>query len=375
MSPRELRQRSAKIAKTEGSTDAATAGEGGAAADTPMDTTADGAAADAAPEEVEEEEDTTGPGKMDVLKCLMGLYDSTSAITGEDDNGQETNQIMVDCLEFLNDMLTKPDDVRQSLAEDFYDNQGILILLLCLKQYYTQSRFFVQTMLGVINEISAFDDRCHEFINKFNAVTVILTAATYHRSTFQADKETKSSGGDVEETKAAEDGAGEGGGDAAAATAEGGEAAASAAAKTPTKKKKRKTTKKNMYEDPENYHGELLQKYAIMFLVNLTLNEDEDIYLQACTEACVDFVKETMTTYFDKLPIQSTCTMYFSELSRIEGDDNVMKNMLLDKNIDQMLRDAFHLFRGATNVPGNRKKDPYGEEKALAQEALRRLYK
>ena len=67
--------------------------------------------------------------------------------------------------------------------------------------------------------------------------------------------------------------------------------------------------------------------------------------------------------------------MYFSELSRIEGDDNVMKNMLLDKNIDQMLRDAFHLFRGATNVPGNRKKDPYGEEKALAQEALRRLYK
>ena len=100
------------------------------------------------------------------------------------------------------------------------------------------------------------------------------------------------------------------------------------------------------------------------------LNMNEESTDAVIGDDCVDYCLKVMKKYSNDLTTQQSCVVYFNELSKIEGDGNKTKKMMLEKQVDKLLVDARCLF--CTGSIQQQKRYKYYA--TITKESLRRLY-
>lgn len=105
-------------------------------------------------------------------------------------------------------------------------------------------------------------------------------------------------------------------------------------------------------------HAKISER-AISILLNLNINEDS---LDAVIgDDVIDYCKDVTKRFPDNMTIQSVSARYFAEMSKLFNE----KDRLIDKEVDKVLLDAFHVFRG---------KEEYSYEQDILEESLERLF-
>ena len=252
-------------------------------------------------EEIEVETNTKMVS-INVLKCLRDLFYSKNI-------HEATKSITF----MKNVWKTDNVEVLSLITKQFYNNQGLLILVLCLKKYYEQSHKFVEVLLDTFYKIIAYDsDRCLTALLFFDAVLTVLDAVTFHCYTATAipkgtftDTSTDINDHDVKfllSDSSDDEGKKKGGGEG---------------------------THSSQDRDKKN---KALQLKGVAFLYLLSMREKEHSEKEGgkgkaaskkeitTIMECITFVIRTMKSHPRDMEIQQTCTLYLNAaLNKILG--------------------------------------------------------
>ena len=222
----------------------------------------------------------------DVLECLKEVHLSSTPLDVK---------VLYQLLNRVKDDATNPMEEREQIAKAFYDNQGLLTLVLALKKYYETSRRFTEATTYLLLQILKYDERCYWPFVSCNGMKVAIDAAKYLSLTPELVKVY------------------------------------------------------DYYFDDRN----MVQAHALLMLYKLKSSKKDKVSAKVTNVECLDFVHKMLHRHPNSLPIKFASTGYLYEMCNIKFKYNKKKKeVLLDAQVDRMLLDMYHNFRGRIKKEG-----------------------
>ena len=222
----------------------------------------------------------------DVLECLKEVHHSSTPLDVK---------VLYQLLNRVKDDAATPMEEREQIAKAFYDNQGLLTLVLALKKYYETSRRFTEATTYLLLQILKYDERCHWSFVSCNGMNITMDAAKYLSA-------------------------------------------------NPTLSKVY-----DYYFDDRN----MVQAHALLMLYKLKSSKKDKVSAKVTNVEGLDFVHKMLHRHPKSLPIQFASTGYLYEMCNIKFMFNKKKKeVLLDAQVDRMLLDMYHNFRGRIKKEG-----------------------
>ena len=182
-----------------------------------------------------------------------------------------------------------PAKERIMICKSFYDNQGILTLLLFLKKYSQESRRICEATIFLLLQIIKYDERCYSSFVSCNGVSIVVNTAKY-------------------------------------------------LSLTPALRKVY-----DYYFDDRN----MVQAHALLIIYKLKACSKDKVSKKVTNVECLDFTYKMLhrhTTNNSCLPIQFAAVGYLYEMCKIFKYNYRKRDVLLDAKVDVMLLNLYHNF-------------------------------